>query len=813
MDQKSSTTKIDGDHPIPLDGEALRQIYENAPNGMAILTPDAVLVHANPALCDLVGYSADELLGRSIMEITHPDDIAPNEALDQRAIQGELAQFQMEKRYLHKDGRIIHVLLQVNLVRDSAGAPLYFIGQTMNITARKEAEEALQTQGLVLNSMIEGVNVATEDGTIIFTNPAFDRIFGYEPGELIGKHITILNANSPDENEQLIASIIDEMQKTGIWIGDFDNRRKDGTTFISRARIKTLEVGGKMHWVSVQEDITEHRRREDEISYRLVVEQTLAAISSLLVTEPNFGRAVTETLAKIGELMGAKSTALFQFQPNSYAIQEIHSWRAPDGPEPIQDIVTFSPWLLEKLLTNEYVLITEFGDLPPEAARTRARAEERAINSMISLPLTIEGRLRGVMVCVNFSKDGADTSEQLRVLRAIADLLCSLLHREEIVLSLEHRLIARTREVAAFFDLAVIASEPQDLVELLESAASRIMTVSQSDSLCIHLFAGDYSSMQLTVQQNLPDGEHQKLQEFPLHGQFKLWAQVPNDPLITFDLENANGVPTILRLDGYRSYLGAQIRVGGQPRGLLSCYRHLGEGFSLNEISLLVALAEQLGIMLENHRLRRLAQETAVLEERQRLARELHDSITQSLYSQTLFARAGRYALEDGKTEKLEDSLQQLETHGLHTLKEMRLLLFQLQPTSLENLGLAGAINERLDMVERRLGIQVVTDIGKNVVLSREIEEVFYRITLEALNNSLKHAGADEININLLVNQAENVLEIVDNGRGFETDDVQGGMGLNTMVKRVEKIGGRLEINTLPEAGTTVRVIVGQDHA
>jgi signal transduction histidine kinase len=144
-----------------------------------------------------------------------------------------------------------------------------------------------------------------------------------------------------------------------------------------------------------------------------------------------------------------------------------------------------------------------------------------------------------------------------------------------------------------------------------------------------------------------------------------------------------------------RHYLGAQIRARGQPLGLLSCYRDSNHAFTLEDISLLTALAEQLGVVIENYRLRQQLEEMVLVKERQRLARELHDSITQSLYSQTLFARAGRYAYEDGDTGKLNSSMEQIEASSLSALKEMRMLLFHLQPPSLGEGGLETAINDR----------------------------------------------------------------------------------------------------------------------
>lgn len=137
-----------------------------------------------------------------------------------------------------------------------------------DITERKRAEEVLKTQALVLETMAEGVTVSDENGVIFFSNPAFDAMFGYERGELIGKHLSILNAYPPKENIRIMGEVVEQLQTQGSWFGEFSNRRKDGTLFTTYARMSTLEIRGKKYWVCVQEDITERKRAEATIQHQ-----------------------------------------------------------------------------------------------------------------------------------------------------------------------------------------------------------------------------------------------------------------------------------------------------------------------------------------------------------------------------------------------------------------------------------------------------------------------------------------------------------------------------------------------------------------
>jgi signal transduction histidine kinase len=130
------------------------------------------------------------------------------------------------------------------------------------------------------------------------------------------------------------------------------------------------------------------------------------------------------------------------------------------------------------------------------------------------------------------------------------------------------------------------------------------------------------------------------------------------------------------------------------------------------------------------------------------LVRELHDSITQSLYGLTLFTRSSHDAQREGNQEKLVASLEQIEANARIALKEIRLLLFQMQPQGLEA-GFLNGINARFDLVERRLGVKATCQVNEQISLSSEIEAAQYRIALKALNNSLKHAQAGHVHITL----------------------------------------------------------------
>jgi signal transduction histidine kinase len=261
-----------------------------------------------------------------------------------------------------------------------------------------------------------------------------------------------------------------------------------------------------------------------------------------------------------------------------------------------------------------------------------------------------------------------------------------------------------------------------------------------------------------------------------------------------------------------KTYVGVPMRTRGQTVGVLSIFREPTQPrFGQEELALLVSIADQVGVVVESTRLRRRAEQAAVLEERQRLARDLHDSVTQALYSVTLLAETGRLAARAGDLTTVESCLERLGGVTQQALKEMRLLIYELRPPALEREGLAGALQQRLDAVEARAGVDARLLIQGEVKLTAPQEEALYRIALEALNNALKHAGANVVTVWIFDDGGRVGLEVSDDGRGFDLGAVahEGGLGLVTMRERAGQVGADLNIQSAPGEGTRVEVTFG----
>ena len=258
-----------------------------------------------------------------------------------------------------------------------------------------------------------------------------------------------------------------------------------------------------------------------------------------------------------------------------------------------------------------------------------------------------------------------------------------------------------------------------------------------------------------------------------------------------------------------RSILWVPLVVRGRAIGLLSIANPAPNAYGPREATLALAIARQAAVAMENARLHERARHAAVLEERQRLARELHDSVTQALYGISLYAEAADRALADGDVDAAATHLRDIGETTQEALGETRLLLFELRPPLLEEQGLAAALRTRLQSVEARAGLVAEFRGTGEGRLSPDAEQALYRVAQEALNNVLKHAHARHVEVSLEVASHGALLEVADDGVGFDPARAAGGgFGLPGMRERVERLGGLLAVNSTPGAGTRVRVVV-----
>jgi signal transduction histidine kinase len=176
----------------------------------------------------------------------------------------------------------------------------------------------------------------------------------------------------------------------------------------------------------------------------------------------------------------------------------------------------------------------------------------------------------------------------------------------------------------------------------------------------------------------------------------------------------------------------------------------------------------------------------------------------------TLYAKATNKAMASGKQDVVIKNLHELHDMAREAMLDMRLLIFELHPPVLEDEGLVAALQARVAAVETRGGVQAQVFVDGERRLPLPIEEALYWITQEALNNAVKHAKAQHVDIRLYFGERKVLLEVRDDGLGFDTADAKhaGGLGMRGIKERAQKIDAEIHIHSIPEEGTTVKVEV-----
>jgi signal transduction histidine kinase len=231
-------------------------------------------------------------------------------------------------------------------------------------------------------------------------------------------------------------------------------------------------------------------------------------------------------------------------------------------------------------------------------------------------------------------------------------------------------------------------------------------------------------------------------------------------------------------------------------------------GFTEDDIRLVNLFADQAAIAIEKSQMLKRIERLAVLEERQRLARELHDSVAQALYSATMYAEAARLALEAGKHGVVAQNLQELRGMVREAQVDMRVLIFELHPPVLKEEGLVAALQARLAAVEARTGLRAEMEVDGDRRLPLAVEEELYWIAQEALNNVIKHAQAQHVTVRLDLAAGQVCLEVEDDGVGLSPEQPKeaGGLGLRGIEQRVRRIRGELSVVSSPGEGTRLHV-------
>jgi signal transduction histidine kinase len=323
------------------------------------------------------------------------------------------------------------------------------------------------------------------------------------------------------------------------------------------------------------------------------------------------------------------------------------------------------------------------------------------------------------------------------------------------------------------------------------------------------------------ITSGMSDVQYEALGELPrTHGMLGAMLRSP-EPHRTTDIQadpRFEGWPAAH--PNMRTFLGVPIVARGEVIGAFYLTEKRGERgaqFTGDDEELIRTLAAHAAIAIENARLHERSRELSTIEERKRLARELHDSVTQTLFSIGLTAETAA-ELVDSEPSRAREQLGRLQDLTRTAMLEMRSLIFELRPAELETDGLAAALRKHVEVLRRLHGEEIELTVDGERRLPAEVERGLLRIAQEALGNALRHSGAHRVNLALAQRDSQVTLRVEDDGRGFDPEEAatrSRRLGLTSMRERAEAMGGTLAIGSTPGRGTTIEVEVsvgGANH-
>jgi PAS domain S-box-containing protein len=292
------------------------------------------------------------------------------------------------------------------------------------------------------------------------------------------------------------------------------------------------------------------------------------------------------------------------------------------------------------------------------------------------------------------------------------------------------------------------------------------------------------------------------------------WVMNNREPMQVADAGNDERVPGAIRRIPVASVLMlpllAQAEDNGKFLGCMLMARKETPAFSQDEIVRLSTLADHMASLIDSDRRRKLA---IAMTERERLMRDLHDSVSQKLYGLVTTTEAAQAAMEAGSSVDPRLEFARIGENARQAVKEMRLFLYQMQQVDVEKDGLVSVLHHRLSAVEGRADIKarLLTE-EEEIPLASDKQMTLYYIAQEALNNVLRHAHAKSVLVTLKTGHKNVILEIMDDGVGFDPKKVdRAGLGLRNMRERAAQLKGKLQIIAKPDEGTRIIVMVPKE--
>ena len=701
--------------------EFFQKIYQQVATGIAITDWQGVFQECNPAYCALLGYTEEELRTIDFASLVHPEDREANLVQVRRLQIGEISSFDIENRYVHKNGEPVWVHKFVSVLHGEEGEPTHLIALVTNITERKLADEVRLRHSVIVESSDDAIIGTDINGTVTDWNKGAEKVFGYTGQEAVGRNISFLSpADRSEDGLNMLKKVLD-----GEAVKQYEalRRRKDGTLIgVSITLSPTVGADGKIVGASgIGRDITERRRaetaiRESEVRYRRIVETTNEGV--WLLDSKLHNSYVNRQMAK-----------MLGYEPEEMVGRSVFDFYFPEDVE-----------RKKRLLSRRQQGVRE-------------QLEER-LRRRDGLQLWVR------MAATPVFKDNGEFDGALA-------MVCDITERKIVEEAL--------RESEARF-------------RLVANASPVLIWMSGTDKLCDYFNDPWLQFTGRSLDQELGNGWAESVHPDDLQRCLETYMTA-FDRRESFEMEYR-----LRRYDGQYRWVYdkgiPRLNSNGAFAGYIGACTDITEHKLAEE-----TLASVSGRLSE-------AQD----QERARIARELHDDISQRLALVAMDLDSQKQN-PLATTEELRAAIGATYKRISDLVSDIHAMSHRLHSSKLDSVGLAAAATGFCRELSERQKVRIEFSSGG---IPKKVPEAIslclFRVLQEALQNALKHSGAKQFQVSLLGSENEIQLTICDKGCGFDPDQtLKGtGLGLTSMKERLKLVGGELSIDTQLQRGTTI---------
>jgi len=709
----------------------------------------------------------------------------------------------------------------------------------VNALERKRADEALQESERMLSTLISNLPGMAyrarndHDWTMEFVSEGSLELTGYRPDELVGSERMAYGALiHPEDRAKVWERVQAALDAHHPFEITYRIRTREGERWVwergqgvytRQGRLEALEgfITDITERVAARRHLEQRvEERTHELSTLLEVSQTVA---STLELEPLLG-LILDQLKSVMDYDAASVMVLEE---------DVLRLLAYRGPIPHEEALKIAFDLDEAGVNRtvvegeELVLIPDVRGDTELAQAFRATAGDELettfgyIRSWMGVPLVVKENLVG-MLALDHSEPGYYTRERAEMATAFASHAAAAMENARLYETEQERLeeSERRRRVAeGLRDVLAVLNTERSLEKVLDTILEQACRLLRSEAGVVYELLLEEGLVDIEVTCRMPDG-FEAIGPLPLIQSEANLATlrrecytVPDiqaglsDPPPMDEADRVRARPWAEIVSGsFRSYLSVPIVVEDKVYGAMSLFYATCRDFTFEERDLAMMLADQAALAIENARLRVEAEKSAAAAERSRLARDLHDAVTQTLFSASLIADVLPRIWEKDIDQGL-GRLQELRELTRGALAEMRTLLLELRPAALTDAELSELLHQLAESITGRARVPVDVAIDGACDLPVDVKVALYRIAQESLNNVAKHSGATQATV-MLHCRDEVTLDIVDDGRGFDPTGIPpDSLGVGIMRERAEGIGADLRI--MSELGEGTRVHVG----